>query len=455
MTQKKLQIEEETVQSGDRWIWGIYIALCLVSIVESYAALSQVVGKQGLYYPLVKHCLLLGSGFLILWGLQRLHYTKYIPFIKVFSALTFLSVIAVLFIGQNINGAMRAIPVPGLGTIQPAELSKLAIATLVPLIVSRHQVENGVSRRGAILAVSVVCAFALFLLGQGLTNTILLMFTSVIIMWIGGIKVHQLFMVFGVYVAIAGCVMLINKNNEEKEAEVKAHSYEITQNANAAEANAIDMAAYDDGQEKSKRAAARRSDTWSARLTRWKVNHDSLVYMPLTPENMQETFAHMAQAHGGVYGVGPGNSRECSRLPLAFSDYIFSIVVEEEGLIGGIVLIVLYLWLLIRAGLIASRCARALPALLIMGMAVMITFQALVHMAINTGLFPVSGQSLPLISEGGTSVWVISAAFGIMLSVSRHASQNTLDKMKKKEEQDLPKEEQAPNPMQIILDNEK
>ena len=86
----------------------------------------------------------------------------------------------------------------------------------------------------------------------------------------------------------------------------------------------------------------------------------------------------------------------------------------------------------------------------------MITFQALVHMAINTGLFPVSGQSLPLISEGGTSVWVISAAFGIMLSVSRHASQNTLDKMKKKEEeQDLPKEEQAPNPMQIILDNEK
>ncbi len=125
MTQKKRQIEEETVQSGDRWIWGIYIALCLVSIVESYAALSQVVGKQGLYYPLVKHCLLLGSGFLILWGLQRLHYTKYIPFIKVFSGLVFISVIAVLFIGNDVNGAMRAIPVPGLGTIQPAELETI------------------------------------------------------------------------------------------------------------------------------------------------------------------------------------------------------------------------------------------------------------------------------------------------------------------------------------------
>ena len=453
MTQKKRQIEEETVQSGDRWIWGIYIALCLVSIVESYAALSQVVGKQGLYYPLVKHCLLLGSGFLILWGLQRLHYTKYIPFIKVFSGLVFISVIAVLFIGNDVNGAMRAIPVPGLGTIQPAELSKLAIATLVPLIVSRNQVENGVTRRGAILAVSVVCAFALFLVGQGLTNTILLMFTSVIIMWIGGIKVRQLFMVFGVYIAIAGCVLLMNKHNDEKEAEMKAHARNIEMVQNG-EALTADMA--DEGNQPGKMHASRRSETWKSRIVKWKTNHDSLVYMPLTPDTMQETYAHMAQAHGGVYGVGPGNSRECSRLPLAFSDYIFSIIIEEEGLLGGIFIIVLYLWLLIRAGLIASRCARAFPALLIMGMAVMITFQALVHMAINTGLFPVSGQSLPLISEGGTSVWVISAAFGIMLSVSRHASQHTLDKMKKKEEeQDLPKEEQAPNPMQIILDNEK
>ncbi len=445
MTQKKRQLEEETVKSGDRWIWGIYIALCLISIVESYAALSQIVGKQGLYYPLIKHCLLLGTGFLILWALQRLHYTKYIRYIKLFAFLTFISVIAVQFIGQNVNGALRAIPVPGLGTIQPAELSKLAIATVIPLIVSRNQVENGVTSRGAWYAVTVVCAFAVFLLGQGLTNTLLLMVISVSIMWIGGIKVHQLIMVFAVYGVIGGGLYACDKFNEEKAEEARQYSEQLssgTPSASIEETQNIN-------------AADRRGNTWVNRINRWKVNHDSLVYMPITQKNMQEMYAHMAQAHGGIYGVGPGNSRECSRLPLAFSDYIYSIIVEEQGLIGGAIIIILYLWLLIRAGLIASRCARALPALLIMGMAVMISFQALVHMAINTGLFPVSGQSLPLISEGGTSVWVISAGFGIMLSVSRHASQNTLSKMKKKDEENLPLEEQAPNPMQIILENDK
>ena len=442
MAQTNIQIEEETVQSGDRWIWGIYIALCLLSVVESYAALSQVVGKQGLYMPLLKHCALLGLGFLGLWVIQRLHYTKFIFFIKVFAVLVFASVVAVQFVGSTINGAQRVIQLPGF-TLQPAELAKLAIATIIPLIVSRNQISNGVTMKGAIIAVTVVCSFALFLLGQGLTNTLLLMITSVLIMWVGGIKMRQLAMVFAVYMAFGGGYYILNKSNQAKQRRAAIEQL-ASSGADVSELQADD----DDDVE------AGRSLTWTNRIERWKTNHDSLVYMPKTAKNEQEMYAHMAQAHGGICGVGPGNSRECSRLPLAFSDYIYSIIVEETGLIGGLFVMILYLWLLIRAGLIASRCARAFPALLIMGMAVMITFQALVHMAINTGLFPVSGQSLPLISEGGTSVLVVSAAFGIMLSVSRHASQNTIDKMKKKDLENLPKEEQAPNPMQIIINNE-
>ena len=442
MAQTNIQIEEETVQSGDRWIWGIYIALCLLSVVESYAALSQVVGKQGLYIPLLKHCGLLGFGFLILWVTQRLHYTKFIFFIKVFAVLVLISVVSVQWVGSTINGAQRVIQLPGF-TLQPAELAKLAIATIIPLIVSRNQISNGVTMKGAIIAVTVVCAYAAFLLGQGLTNTLLLMFTSVVIMWVGGIKVRQLVMVFAVYLMFGMGYYMIMKNNQNKQRRAEIEQL-ASSGADVSELQAIDD--YDDN--------PGRSSTWTNRIERWKTNHDSLVYMPKTAKNEQEMYAHMAQAHGGLCGVGPGNSRECSRLPLAFSDYIYSIIVEETGLIGGLFVMILYLWLLIRAGLIASRCARAFPALLIMGMAVMITFQALVHMAINTGLFPVSGQSLPLISEGGTSVLVVSAAFGIMLSVSRHASQNTIDKMKKKDLENLPKEEQAPNPMQIIINNE-
>ncbi|MCM1297899.1 MAG: FtsW/RodA/SpoVE family cell cycle protein, partial [Muribaculaceae bacterium] len=125
---------------------------------------------------------------------------------------------------------------------------------------------------------------------------------------------------------------------------------------------------------------------------------------------------------GGVVGKGLGNSRESVRLPLAFSDYIYSIVIEEGGLVGGIFVMILYLLLLARAGFVAYNLNRALPAFLILGCAILIVSQALVHMAIVTGFFPVSGQPLPFISKGGTSVIVMSMAIGIMLSVSRHAT---------------------------------
>ena len=136
---------------------------------------------------------------------------------------------------------------------------------------------------------------------------------------------------------------------------------------------------------------------------------------------------------------------ENARPPLAFSDYIYSIVVEDTGFIGGIALLMLYLLLLARAGAIAYKCNRAFPAFLIMGCAVLIVFQALVHMAIVTGVFPVSGQPLPFISKGGTSVVVMSMAIGIMLSVSRFAVTNTDKKANQAELEALPEELQTAN----------
>lgn len=149
---------------------------------------------------------------------------------------------------------------------------------------------------------------------------------------------------------------------------------------------------------------------------------------PLTDYNRQVLIAKMSQANGGVLGEGPGNSRESARLPLAFSDYIFSIIVEDVGFVGGVFLLVLYLFLLARAGVIASKCTKAFPALLITGCATLIVSQALIHMAIVVGLAPVSGQPLPFISKGGTSILVMSAAMGMMLSVSKFAIQRTRKK---------------------------
>ena len=172
--------------------------------------------------------------------------------------------------------------------------------------------------------------------------------------------------------------------------------------------------------------------------------------IPATGKNRQEILSYMAQAHGGIHGVGPGNSREASRLPLAFSDYIFAIIVEELGLIGGLVVLMLYLWLLGRASGIASHCNRTYPALVVIGMAVMIAFQALFHIAIVTGVFPVSGQPLPLLSKGGTSILVTAIAFGIMLSISRTATRQGGKKQDIRDEiEALPEQFGAENQMQL------
>jgi cell division protein FtsW len=143
-------------------------------------------------------------------------------------------------------------------------------------------------------------------------------------------------------------------------------------------------------------------------------------------------YSYFAQANGGIFGQFPGNSREASRLPLAFSDYIYAIIIEESGMFGGLALIVVYMWLLTRSGRIAGRCRKSFPALLVLGLAVMIVFQALFHMGIVTGVFPVSGQPLPLISKGGSSILITSIAFGMMLSVSRYGMQPRPKKNKKK-----------------------
>ena len=137
---------------------------------------------------------------------------------------------------------------------------------------------------------------------------------------------------------------------------------------------------------------------------------------------------------------------------MAFSDYIYSIIIEETGIIGGLFVLVLYLWLLARAAMIVQRSTRVLPSLLIIGMASFITLQALFHMAINVGVFPVSGQPLPLISAGGTSILVISAALGVMLSVSRTIA-NYNNKNNKVDDTILPEGLDAVNPTQIVPKN--
>lgn len=428
----------KAVAKGDKHIWGIFLALCLISTIELYSASSREVAASsiGVFGPILRHLFLLGAGAAITFYISRIHYSRFSAFTIIFSFISALLMIYVMFFGDIINGARRSVHLPGL-TVFPAEMVKLSAVLLVALVMARNQDPKniGITKTGMLWAGGIIVFFSLLLIEQGLTNTLLLVAISGSMMIIGGVKWKDLFYFGGGFALIAvivvGVLYLVD---------IKSAQNEIPADAGQAEIENVDAP----------RKSRSRIATWIARLDRHDNDSVAKWELPATGNYRQEVLSYAAQAHGGIHGVGPGNSREASRLPLAFSDYIYAIVVEELGFIGGIGVLLLYLWLLGRASSIASRCNRTYPALLVTGMAVMIAFQALFHMGIVTGFFPVSGQPLPLISKGGTSIVVTCIAFGIMLSVSRTATRRNNTRAEQEDERDaLPEELNSENRMQL------
>lgn len=410
---------------GDKSIWGIFIMLCLISVIELYSASSREVASAGVYGPILRHCIMLGVGVAIVWTLEKVHYKWFFGLTWILAGLSLLAMIYVSAFGEIVNGARRSVSLFGI-TLQPSEFIKMSAVLVVARIMARSQKKSiGVNNSGIIWSALWVLAFGAVLFKQGLTNTILLMMISVAMMVLGGTEWKKLLVVGLVYSVIAGGAFLLKDAFSDKE------SAAVTAVTNAPED-----------------VANQRHHTWEARVSRY-FSSTPKYEEPITATNRQEQYSYMAQANGGLIGVFPGNSRETARLPLAFSDYIFAIILEDLGFIGGFFLLLLYLALLARAGVIARKCHRAFPVLLVIGMAVMIVLQALFHMAITTGAFPVSGQPLPLISKGGTSILVTSIAFGAMLSVSRTAVQNGSKQAVKEELSELPEDLRANNPVQF------
>jgi len=380
----------------DKCIWGVYGILVFISLVELYSASSREITSGNIFGPLLRHALLLSVGFICMVSLQRIHYKYYFKWTYLIVALSIAATIYTMFFGSIINGARRSFSLLGI-SVQPSELIKLSAAMLIARVLSQNQLKgkNDVTRKGVIIVAVSVLIFSALLVNQGLTNTLLLMAISVSMMIVGGVGARKFFIVMGIYLGLALCY----------------GGYKYIK-ASVTEQTPVEAVESDN---------SHTTDRTNLRMERIKNYFGDKVNDTITSENQQEQYSYIAQANGGLFGVMPGNSRETARLPLAFSDYIYAIIIEDGGLISGLFVMMLYLCLLFRAGYIAARCKKAYPAFLVLGMALYIVFQALFHMAIVTGFFPVSGQPLPLISKGGSSVIITSVALGIMLSVSRFA----------------------------------
>ena len=165
-----------------------------------------------------------------------------------------------------------------------------------------------------------------------------------------------------------------------------------------------------------------RFDTATARIERFFTNEENLTEKELKEaeeKNFQAEKARDAIALGGVTGLGPGSSLHRDVIPHSYSDFIYTIIIEEGGLFSGVAIIMFYLAFLFRCVIISKRCGRIFSLMVVAGISMLITTQALLHILVNVGVLPVTGQTLPLISLGGTSIWIMCAAFGIILSVSR------------------------------------
>lgn len=411
----------------DGYIAGCFIALCAISVVELYSASSREVTASNVFGPLIRHVLMLLMGITICFGVSRLKMSTVVRFTPYFVALSVLMMIYVLLNGQIINGARRSFSLAGI-QIQPSEFLKISAVLIIAYIMAKNQIKGGgVKTRGIVLSAGIVIFFGALLFSQGLTNTLVLMSISLSMMALGGIEWRKFFLVLGFYALIGGIGLVY-----------KMHS-----------ANTDDATIMTEGVDaQGNRATINRANSvWKGRMSRY-FGGDSLpkYKQPITALNRQEMYSYMAQANGGLTGVMPGNSRETARLPLAFSDYIYSIIVEDWGFIGGVVLLFIYISVVLRAGALAYRCSRAFPALLEMGMAIMVAIQALCHIGITTGALPVSGQPLPMISKGGSSMLITSIAFGIMLGVSRYALSKKDATKGKRIKSDLPPVLDAANP---------
>ncbi|MCM1034994.1 MAG: FtsW/RodA/SpoVE family cell cycle protein [Paludibacter sp.] len=384
----------------DKTFWIIFGILIIVSVVSLFSAASQlsrdVAGKGGsIYQPIISHITFLGMGVLAAYIIQ------YLPswFIRlggyvllIFSIVCFLLIFAGF--GVSINGAERWIRIFGI-QFQPSELAKLSLIIVVADLLSRIKTKEDQKKYFLItLALTVaICALIMF---TNLSTTLLLGGVIVILWILARIPFRWIAAIIG------GATLLL------------IGGYFYVENVYVRTGKELN-------------GPLNRAETWVNRIDRMledkqQANTDTVR---INDSNRQAVWAQAAIARGGnsPLGVLPGNSVVRNKLPQAFADYIFSIIVEETGIIGAICLCILYLSILFRACLISSRYTGYSAMLMVMGLAIMLTTQAFVSMAVAVGLGPVTGQPLPLISRGGTSVLITCVYFGIIMAVSREQNQ--------------------------------
>ena len=401
---------------GDGIIWAVFFTLCIISIIEVFSASSNLTYKTSNYWgPVIKHTMLLGVGVVFMIMTMNIK-CKYFKLVTPFAlTISFFALVICLFLGHSTNGAARWINL-GIIQFQPSELAKGAVVLTVAQILSATQTEHGADKRAFKWILLVSGVFLAFIVTENLSTAFLLGSVVIMMMWIGRIPSRLIGRLLGC-IGIAGvmaiaAVMLLG--TDPKAEQKQDPRLAMTESSTGTQNDA----AQDKAKAKSSKGILHRLDTWKGRI------NEFLNSKPVPPDKFdlntksQVGYSNIAIASSNLVGKGPGNSTARDYLPQAFSDFIYSIIIEETGVVGAAIVCLLYIILLFRTATIANRCVNTFPALLIMGMALLLVTQALFNMLVAVGLAPVTGQPLPLISKGGTSSIMNCVYIGVILSVS-------------------------------------
>ena len=359
---------------GDKYIWAIAILLSLASIVLVYSSSSHLAFafKQGNTISfLLKHLIHLGIGFGIMWMLSRVPFKYFYNSSIIFFGIAIILICWAISGGQTISGAnaSRWIRIAGF-TFQPSELAKLSLFVLLARNLVHYKDKLHSFKQSFLPILGPVILICALILPSNFSTSAIIFMISFLIMFIGRFSLKWL-----------GVMLIIGIGS------IALFYLVVTKFPNI----------------------SNRVATWNARIE---------CYFDQDCKNYQVNHAKMAIARGGMWGQGPGKSVQKYFLPQSSSDFIYAVIVEEYGRVGGLFIISLYLMFLVRVLRIASKSDDDFGILITIGLGFSIISQAFINMAVAVNLLPVTGQTLPLISAGGSSVWMTCAAIGLILSVS-------------------------------------
>ena len=384
---------------GDRLIWAIAALLAIFSFLPVYSAasnLAYVGGSGNTFSFFIKHFMHLTLGFSIMYGVHKIPYRYFRGLSMVMIPIVLVLLVVTMLQGTTIEGAnaSRWIQIPFVGmSFQTSTLAAVVLMVYVARYLSKIQGRT-ISFVETLLPLWAPVFFVLILILPANFSTTAIIFLMVMMLtFIGGYPIKYLAIVIGSGMIALTLFVLVAKTFPD--------------------------------------VMSNRVDTWMNRIENFANGED-------TEADYQIEKAKIAIASGDIFGRGPGKSRQKNFLPQSSSDFIFAIIIEEYGLAGGLCLLALYSWLLFRIVIVSQKSDTIFGKLLVLGVGLPIIFQALINMAVAVELFPVTGQTLPLISSGGTSIWMTCLAIGIILSVSA------------KRQEDKENEINEDNPLEIL-----